>query len=123
MSSRFKAGDVVYYTGPTVGTLNPHTLVEVVGPAIGTDVWSVRVTGYYNTTTYTVKESYLSAGDPYVGDYYPVDNYLPYGHNDTDELRKKRKENGECEKCGKKREVSVFGLLDCSCSPSLPQRW
>jgi hypothetical protein len=54
---------------------------------------------------------------------FQVDDWLTAGSQDawtgyvSDEERKKRKDAGECEECGTKREMSRFGLLDCPNHP------
>lgn len=38
----------------------------------------------------------------------------------SDEERKRRRDAGECEECGTKREMSIHGLLDCPLHPKKP---
>jgi hypothetical protein len=123
MSYRFKPGQQVTYNGPSTGGLHPGIEVEICRQGSTSDYYIVKVVGTYTTATYMVKDVDLAnTYNPYAYDgYMGLDEQLPFGYNE--DVVKKRIEQGECAACGKKREMSMFGLLDCSCSPPLPARW
>ena len=123
MSYRFKPGQQVIYNGTTTSGLYPGIEVEVVRQGSTNDYYIVKVVGTYTTATYMVKDAELgNQYNPYAYDgYMGLDEQLPFGYNE--DVVKKRIEQGECAACGKKREMSIHGLLDCSCSPPSQARW
>lgn len=125
MSYRFNVGDVIKYRGPSQGgILAPGDDVEVLRLGADPSYYIVKLAGSFTTHTWMVKDADLEPtySLPYQYSIYdtPVDSAATSSY---DELIEKRKANGECTACGKKREMSMFGLSDCSCSPPPPARW
>lgn len=69
------------------------------------------VDGYGTWSAQTKKEVELPKGG---------DQYTFNFSNWDEEEKKARKERGECEQCGTKREMSIHGLLDCPNHPKDP---
>lgn len=134
MSYRFKVGDVIKYRGPSKGgILAPGDDVEIVRCGADPSYYIVKLAGSFTTHTWMVKDTDLEAPQklPWSHTYSMFDDHVAYSDTPVDsaptssydELIEKRKANGECTACGKKREMSFHGLLDCSCSPPPPARW
>lgn len=122
---RFNIGTQVTYRGPSQSShLGTGNLVEIVRLGSDPSYYIVKRANSIITDTWIVKDTDLEPtySLPYQYSIYDgVDNSASSSY--TDDLKVKRKANGECESCGKKREMSMFGLSDCSCSPPLPARW
>lgn len=125
MSYRFNIGTQVTYRGPSQGGhLGTGNLVEIVRLGSDPSYYIVKRANSIITDTWIVKDTDLEPTYSLPYQYYiydGVDNSASSSY--TDDLKVKRKANGECESCGKKREMSMFGLSDCSCSPPPPARW
>lgn len=131
MSYRFKIGQQVTYNGPSQGgMLTSGDEVEIVRLGSDTTYYIVKLVGTFTTQTWIVKDSDLGNTNSYqlpIGldyadalSYTGIDSDASVGYDD---LIEKRKANGECTACGKKRPMSMFGLEDCSCTPQPQARW
>ena len=132
---RFNVGDVARYKGPSRGgVLAPGDEVEIVRQGSDPSYYIIKLFGSFTNNTWSAADDeletikgYDAAYKYYVGDY-PAQ--LPLGLDSSsvpdylENIKKERKERGECQNCGKKREMSIHGLLPCSsCEQPLPVRW
>lgn len=134
MNYAFNVGDTATYHGPPLGgILAPADVVEIVRQAGDPSYYVVKIFGSFAAYTFMVQANYLKSHvhgnvSQYTGDYdiSGLDSQLPLGYSNStsEETKQKRKEAGECETCGRKRDVSIHGLLPCSsCEQPLPARW
>lgn len=119
MSGAFKVGDLVTYLGPSQGgILAPLDVVEVVSFNPLSDLYQLKIP-HNSTYTFFAPERDLRSYQLTLyrgGDY---SDFTLDSASDTGYHAKERKEAGECVRCGKKRDMSIHGLLDCKfCAPS-----